>query len=801
MKNKGFIKKWLLISLIILVVFSLSGVGVFWAYKNGKFAQAQNPNPSASPTDIVLADRSIIKTVYPDYINLGETFNINLTIPGMKDASAQMAPAEIMFVIDSSQSMDRPAYPNRCSMYVNNDPSQPKIRPHAQRLCYAKTAAVRLMDIAARRNLPLKAGYQLFSSYSQTLRDYDPDNNFYRFMGLTDINDNNARADLEAKMIGPCTGENCQMQIGTAMGLGIEKAVRELKKGDPNAAKYIILLSDGAENIYPSTSGCQNSNWPSSWPPSGDQCQTSDIRHICDRLENRVHPNNQIITPAMVTNLVGLRNQMRDYCQAQNPPRVPCAFSCKEIKDVGGGCNVWSGDPYCSMFQILRNYGVYLPWYPGSPAEEVQLNGIQVFSVGYYGGGSNTDEPYMIRIAENLYPQEPGGGAGPLPAGYFKAESDSDYLYQIMEDILGVISRQNTGAPFTMIETLPVNASVTANNISVWRDGVNLNLTPRLGRDGQDRQTITLDIVPGNYSGQTNPNTQSFEVRIQNIQYNGAGCFDADQNYDANGVEQNPKPSYVTWRFPISGQPDVTKYMPRGRVCAGTQYSGDVYGVNIQNYAFPGIDVTAARGQNSSNGAIWQLSSYRFSNSSYSNYNNFKSHLDKVTADLETRARNVTDPNRFFNNPNPNPDTNPIGGVWHAAGDLTISGQHTIGRSNNQRATVIVDGNLTFNNQADLSRLANTENNLLFIVKGNVTIGADVKRIENVAIVAHNGTITIENSSNTLSIKGFLAAGNVVLRSTATSSRQRINYDTSFNHYAPPGLSSLDLPIFKEVAP
>ena len=718
----------------------------------------------------------------------------------MKDASGQMASAEIMFVIDSSQSMDRYADPGKCVMYTNNDPiNGDKIRPHAQRLCYAKTAAIRLIEIAAKKNLPIKIGYQLFSSYDKTLENFDSDHNFYRFRELTDIRDSNARVTLEANLIGPCTGQNCQMQEGTAMGLGVEKAERELERGDPNTAKYIILMSDGDENVLPNTSGCRgnsvNGSWPDEWPPQGGGCAIFDSEDICSRIDNYTHPSVRILTPEMVA--PALRQNMINFCNTEG--RTPCAVSCKEMKDTLSWCS--PSDLLC----IIKY--AFMPWYEGSPAYEAQQNGIKVFSIGYYGGGSNADSGYMEQIARHLYsPQQPGE-----ISGYYAAESDSSYLYQVMEDILGVVSNQYNGAPFTIVETLPpgasVNRSVNRNDVSIWRDGVDLGLRPTLGSDGQ-RQTITYNIGATNYSSQTNPNTQTFEVRIQNIQYSCSGNFDADQNWSADGVEfaDNEKPSKVIWTFPASGRDPVTKYMPRGLVKCVTQYSGDIYGTSISNYAFPGIDVSVAKGPNSSTGAVWSLANYNFSSSSYLNYDDFKIHFDKVIKDLENRAETLRNLDQIFTDTNRHPDLNPNGAVWHATGNLanlTITGPKTIGKEKNQRATVIVDGNLDFNNLANIAQLPNSNNNLLFIVKGNVTIDASTVGVENVAIIAPNmapyGTITVGDSA--MNIKGILAARNVVLGGGTTSGRQRIHYDTSFAIYPPPGLSSIDLPIFKEVKP
>ncbi|MBU2595319.1 VWA domain-containing protein, partial [Patescibacteria group bacterium] len=530
MKKNGLTKKRLFISSIIILILAVLGTGFTLAYKKVKLAQAQNPMPNPAPaSDITAADRPIIKTVSPHNLNPGEPFNINLQIPGMQDASGAVTPAEVMFVIDSSWSMDRPAFPNKCVMYTNNDPvNGDKIRPHAQRLCYAKTSAVSLMEkLAAKRGVSAKVGYQLVSTYEKTWPNFDSDHNFYRFRGLTDITDANLRAKLEADLMGPCTDENCQMQNGTAMGIAIDKAVNELvNNGDPNSNKYIIFISDGHETMSPSVTGAYPvASWPSGWPPhpSGltgryasrwESLQGSGIkdqyRYVWGRLDQclltkgRKNSDERFIVPEMFISgsgyyiPVGNRQKMLDYCASGG--RSPCAFSCAEIND----CQTNPSSPFSSICRDnsywlgIRDYFVSAPWYEGSPADQAQQNGIKVFSVGYYGGGSNTSREYMEQIARHLYPQEPGE-----ISGYYAAESDSSYLYQIIEDILGVISNQYNGAPFTMIETLPPGASVSAGNVSISRDGVNLSLTPTLGHDAQGRRTITLNIVPGNYNSQT----------------------------------------------------------------------------------------------------------------------------------------------------------------------------------------------------------------------------------------------------------------------------------------------------------
>ena len=796
-RKKGLIRPWLFIGLIILVVFSLSGIGLAVAYKNGKFAQAQNPNPSASPTSVVTAaDRTIIKTVSPTDLNQGDPFNITLDIPGKKDASTEVHPAEIMFVIDTSQSMDRSASPNQCYMYVDNDPHKARIRPHAQRLCYAKTAAVHLMEMAASRNLPLKVGYQLFSSYDATYANV-LSNGFIRFEGLTNMNNNSTRAFLEANLMGPCADENCQMQFGTAMGLGIEKAANELKNhGDPNANKYIILLSDGTEVLsYDMTNMCYPGSWPLDWPGnwSGHSfpplCSPHTYDFYCKSYRNVQDPNQRVITPDLIYGLPWFGdpthyvNDFNDFCQSDG--RSPCAVSCAEIQ---------SGRS--DLFTHLRQIS-YIPYYPMSPASFAQENGIKVMTVGYYGGGSNTNAPFMAEIARHLYPQNNPGSID----GYYPAEADSGFLYQIMEDILNTVSNQNAGAKFTMVETLPPGAH--AGNVSIWLNGTtNLNLAPTLGHDAQGRQTITYNISAGNYSSQTDPDSQTFQVRIQNIQYSCAGAFDPDQNYDSSGNPLDPMPSYVTWTFVNNGQAPITQYMPHRRIDCSTQYSGDVYAAGINGVMLKGIDVSATEQQNFSIFNVWSLSNYNFSDTSYSDYRTWREHMNQVVTDLKKRARTLNNLDQLFTHPNPNPDTNPEGGVWQTNGSLTIGGIHSIGRQPNQRATVIVNGNLNITGGTNIFKLQNSTNNILFIVLGNVNMTVGTIKIENVAIIDPYYTIKFEKATS-VDFKGILAAGYIDMADVMQNydTMQKIHYDTSLALYPPPGLSSIDLPIFKEVKP
>ncbi|MBU2595502.1 hypothetical protein KJ713_01545, partial [Patescibacteria group bacterium] len=369
------------------------------------------------------------------------------------------------------------------------------------------------------------------------------------------------------------------------------------------------------------------------------------------------------------------------------------------------------------------------------------------------------------------------------------------------EDILGVISNQYNGAPLTMVETLPLGASVLPNNISVWRDGVNLGLTPTLGLDAQRRRTITLNIVPGNYNSQTDPNTQTFEVRIRDVQYNGTGCFDADQNCDLNSNMfplPAERPSKVTWTFPASGRDSVTKYMPCAKLCVSTQYSGDIYGTSIIDYAFPGIDVSVARTANSSARAVWSLADYNFSATSFSSYLGFKEQMDKVKIKLMKRSKELSagDFRKIFSENNPNSDIHPDGEVYYV--DAPSGVNINLSSINiNQRATAIIDGNLTIS--AGQIKKIKESNNVLLLVFGEVRITGDVSELD-LGIVAPEGVITIENANKNLKIKGFLIAQRVQLRSV-NAALQSINYDPSFTFYPPPGLSSMLLPIFKEVKP
>ncbi|MCX6811550.1 MAG: VWA domain-containing protein [Candidatus Berkelbacteria bacterium] len=812
---KNFARSWLFIGLIILVVLSLSGVGLVLAYKNGKFAQAQNPNSNPNATvNLASSQINITKTVTSSsnnnrYLNPGETFNTEIFFNGLKDEAPGGGPVDVMLVIDMSQSMDHGVGYN-CKIYKNDDSSDPRNEityDTNKRICFAKRAAVNFIKQAATKSIPIRVGYQMFSNYDETHK-----NTYFR--GLKNIRDDAEKKQLISDLIGE-NGECHQLGCpsGTAMGLGLEKAAREIiNHGTPNANRFVVILSDGKEVSYPSVAGCWNGccgRWPDGYPASNnnDICgiliipDRSDIFRRLDYVNNPSTKNAFVITPNMIAT-VNLETQLQDFCNKQSPRRVPCQTTYGEIVTRMNDYR----DPDLWLFVRLYN-AVYKGYYQGSAAEQCQTNNIKVLTLGYYRGSDEKYPEYLQAITANLYlPAEPGD----LPPGYFPDDYTVD-LEPLFNEILNIITGQTNGAPMDIQETLPPGADVTRPNVTFWRGTTQLtNVIFSLDRDGQGRRTIIAHFPKEVYLPNGVPENQNFSVKIHNITYSGSGCFDADQNYSAEGVAlpDDQKPSKITWNFPASGGNPIIGYMPWHRMCASVQYSGDIYGNSIGTYAFPGIDVSVAKGDNSSTRAVWSLDHYNFSSSSYLNYNDFQTHFDKVIKDLENRAVTLPNSDTIFNNTNPHPDLNPGGAVWHAKdnlANLTISGpgQKTIGGSNNQRATVIVDGNLVFNNQADITKRLHSNNNLLFIVKGNVTIDASTVGIENVAIIAPYtapyGNINAGNSA--MSIKGLLAARNVVLEGEVASGRQRINYDPSLTLYSPPGLSSLDLPIFKEVKP
>lgn len=751
---------------VFIIIFVLLGLGAYLTYHYKiTIAQSSNPNPSAIPAqDWDRSQRDIIPTKSVEgtdpstsgkLLAKGEPYKVTLGINGRTDlGTTNGGPADVIIVFDRSGSM------GQCGYFRSDGQSCDPITEQGclTKFDWAKLALYNFLALTG-----LDPNGEVISDIKLGILAYNttvPDGkvNVTQISPLRLMNDPSEKqatyADIRDKLKDPGGG--------TPMSRGVQEANEELSssQGRPGVAKYIILMTDGVENAGQSLAG--NNELYGIWPDSGIPAPNSAAVMSLDK-------GIQIFTLGF-----GYPAASFDYLS----------------------CDYWA--------PLLFKTACYSFHINGTPT------------------GDDPPAPVVYTCDYDNLIHEPAEPNNPSP--FFKNVS-ADELNQAFLAIFQIINRRDKGAEITITEMLPPGATLISDpavgpqpqiDYQLRRsDGVLINRNAEVSVTTiGDNQVITFKILSTAYTPKIPFDDQSFSIEL-NIKTNNIPDdiidFDADSNFNCNrGTPFGPNQgnSYVTWSFRFT--PAIKAPLPAGCLYFDrNNYSGDIYGTGIDKYAFPGIDVSVAGGRNLSTEAVWSLSSYSFSGSSFSNYQTFRDKLNsKIIPDLLGRAETINNDQELFdklNNPNPHKDIYPEGMVYHytpASGVAVIERSLTIGSVANQqqRATIIIDGSLHIRGQTRITKPRNApSNNVLLIVNGDVTIGDQVQEVD-LGILAPTGTIRITNSTNPIRVKGFLIGRDVELRPGSPQS-QRINFDPSIALYPPPGLSNIDLPIFKEAKP
>lgn len=799
LRNKVFV-----ITLIILL--TLSSVGFVSAYR--KFVQNSNSSNSDSVSNDNLgygSDEERDFTVGKFFLNQpqGSTvdnrgilhavrnslINYQIWFKGKLDKNPAKGKADVILLIDRSMSMKSIVsadslgdcqFRGRDPNGNINDPSQ----FNNSKLCYSIMAAEHFIALSADDKNEIRVGYVTYAAEQYTTDQIDPQH----FRPLADMTNDAERTETRQWMRQIGFHENSVS--GTAMGKATNIALDELQRNGRSGSdvqKYIIVLTDGVGNQNPLMTGCASwrktpsDAWPTNYPNSYTPCQVCPWGYragstTCNNPPDTYQPPYDLLHhPADLVDCCITSNAVEGY-----PPRT-------EIK--------------------VTDYSV-------SPVGRAAAGGILMPMIGF-GTVSNMNRGLMAKIVEATYKD-------PQKAKDFTIiQQNPANIYSAFGSIFESII--DGAAPIHFEETLPAGVDVDIpSGITIERNIKDLDFCPgdsdyfcrrayriNQGENARNniqvskeliggRVVIKFDLDKSHYDGGIPFENQRFFVNFSVSTANALNsAFDLDQNQDiaCGGNMPDSLVSWVEWHWNFrlaNGQVHEPVKTQTPRLCVQlrpTQYTGDVYGVGINDYLFPGIDVLVSGvGITPSGGtqAVWELDNYDFSSTSFSDFLHYQNYFRNQINALIAKAAHVQSAAAALNSNK--------GGLFYVAGNQEINNQIIL---NNERRTLIVDGNLAIN--APIIKADHQFTAVIIVLKDNSVSIGNVQRFE-AGIVAPEGTILVEDRNSPLAILGFLVGRQVNLKSNFAST-QSVNYDIDLAKFTPPGIGGLYLPLFQEVAP
>lgn len=837
--------KVLIISIIVLLL--ISGTGITAAY--WKMAlNPQNPNNVPPISDDLPSYGSAGEQdfqIRKNFIGIppgGTMDNEVMVVPrdssikyqiefkGKLDQNPDRAKVDVMLLIDRSMSMKsevpRGNLPNDCIFTPNKDYDNSK-------LCWSIEAAQSFLQLTAEERKEIKVGYVTYGAENYT-RD---ENNQQYFKPLADMWDPDQYQQTK-KWLRQINFHSDDVS-GTAMGKATNFALDELQeKGRPDVQKYIIVITDGIGNLNPLMTGC--ASWrrtPSDDRPSDQICRAcpwgGGYRGDPNLCFNPPKPD-----PTQPSSDLNFLPPYRTPLHSAD--LVDCCINSTE------NAKVFEGYP---PFKEIKATSL-----DDSPVGKAIRRNIKMPMIGFgiadstaRIGQGNLNDTLLRYIAEKTYKDPEAAGKWA-----FIVEEPAE----IKEKLKAIFEEFNDKpAPIHFEETLPAGVEADISKITIERNVKNLekcsednNYYCRLSYtindganeknninvkkdDNSGRVVLSFDLVPSHYSGDLG-GTISFENRkfFVTLTVNSANAqdsaFDLDQNQDStcdgslpDSPENNPV-SWVEWKwYPWPSEPSRNPIKTKTpKLCVRlrpTQYTGDVYGTGISNYLFPGIDVLVARDRDGivplgNTQAVWELPNYQFSKTSFSNFDKYQKYINGQIEDLKKKAFGRGGNLSISSALNSGVDEGnyPEGKIFYVSGNQTLNDPATM----NGRRTVIVDGDLTINANISKAGKIRDKSTAAIIVLGNVSINSAssaglsieagiIASGKNEQGVITGGKITIGNTSNYLDILGFLIGNSVQLKGLGKAATQSINYDINLAKFPPPGVASLDLPLYQEVAP
>lgn len=744
--------------------------------------------------------------------------DLQISFKGKIDINPDLAYVDVMLLMDRSNSMkeDVGSLGDEDCIFKGFDPDSKEGEDgqdnyvdekkldelNNSKLCWAERAAREFIDLAGNDKGRFKIGYVTYGNEDKTKREINNPNGWkgdaQYFKPLTDTwGDENSGKRSEIKdwirNIGFHSGYS-----GTAMAKATDIALEELKNNgrtQVGVEKYIIILTDGIGGMQSgynynrdglsAMTGCMSFRdsptdvWPTGYPSKGFT--------PCDV------PTGELTFPFP---------PIYNDCCITSDKGVKEAF--KVLDADGNGIN--------------RPVGTYN--FDKSPVGILLDRNIKAPTIAF-AKKKQEDTRVNKQLLENIANESHKNDG---EKHYYLSETPEDIM-SAFKDIF--FSMFDKGALINFQETLPAGVDVDIGNIEIWRNAVDPGFCDPNNRcrkpykiitSGQsggnnirvDKETVDgrivlkFEIVNSNYDDIIPFDEETFVVRLNNLNTSGASAsvFDIDQNRDCEcrgePCAEGAPVSSIEWRFEWpreDGGQYVRKRMPK--LCVefrAAQYTGDVYGLGVGRYDFPFIDVlVSGAGIVPGSQAVWELSEYKFSDTSFSNFGKYQKHLDSQIDGLIQKAG---PPTNNINSALQLP-TGPEGKIFYVSGNQTLNDPATM----NGRRTVIVDGDLTINANISKAGKDRARSTAAIIVLGDVEILNSRDLSIEAGIVSHKGVITIGKTSNYLDILGFLIGSKVNLKGLNQSVTQSINYDINLAKFPPPGLTNLNLPIYQEVAP
>jgi len=691
------------------------------------------------------------RQVFPD-----DTVNVNLSVKGMIDTSARRPEnVDIVIVSDTSKSMNESVGGDTKINWLRNALGEifdsaytvNSNEPQQINLGLVNFHSIR-QEIASANDL---GGCEVdqFNPYGTTCSfSYDSSN-------YMTTSESIFVGDYKSYINGP----EYNPYGGTSMGAGLNNAINHLLGSDSraDARKFIIMVSDGQENLPTCTTGATDTYYknyfPLLRPTLYPACQDSITRFTTGYVDGTTKPQANYPLDRIAKNHIGLIT----------------------IQTTDDSIDSTNAD-------FLSNISKYS--FENAPAFDGQQ---------YYGLAD-------ISMLEDAF---------------------QSTLYNIISTQMAM--------QFEVKETLPLGAKLAIGDEEpklIVNDGdKSKSINPIVENDIDGRIVIRWRVTENDYLDGIDFDKQLFKTNIkfvpedipsgsnqdvdQNKECPSLDNVDAMQIIDSEGkvvtrssVQYNPAGNYSTVDTnPIPFPTECYQFF--SNMVAGDVYTKDGY---LKNFAFYGNDLNLYN-RDPGYGSMWNIPNYVFNPQAQSSFSDEQKneYLRKITLyKNEAQSASANQLNyptyqlqgkRNLADPTDQEASMPEGKIWQvnpsgSGNSVTIAtGAHKY----EGKGTIIINGNLKIEKNANIDPVDKSSDILGIIVLGNLEVGGD-NQITAPIFVLNDFTIANKNVKMT----GSFIANKFNIASDLT--RVRLYYYDNLDRFWPPGFRLFNMPTAKNSA-